>query len=1653
MQLRNCHIIITILAFSITAWGQPVAQFTASPLSGCSPLVVSFNNTSTGATTYNWNFGNGNTSTLANPSAVYVTPGTYTVTLTATGPGGNNTSSTTITVFSNPDANFSISNTSSCTGEQVCFTNLSLPGSAPIVSWSWDFGDGAISSSQHPCHTYSVPGVYTIVLVVVDANGCQHSRTITNAVNVGQNFTADFTHSNIAACQPSLTVNFTATVAPAGNYSYLWDFGNGLTSTLANPSATYLSNGVFSVSLRITSTTVCTKTITKNALVRIGKPKADFIPNRLSGCEPLSVAMINSSQPDSLPLQYFWHTSNGLSSTAKNPTFLFDLPGRYSVRLVVRNSTGCTDTLIRNNIIDVLRRPESDIRANKRFHCKFPATVIFNANTTDTSIISYNWDFGDGNSGSGSSVQHTFNREGYFSVKLTVTSINGCTRQYVFDDYIIVKLPRPFLSIINFDGCTPRTVFVRANDTGIVPINQWKYIFRDTVRIIDTNLNGVFLPIYEAGKFDLIVHGINNDSCIAELRSKIIGGYKLLPDFVMDTNIRCVNPGIIKFKNTTVYHDSIKNDLIWKWTFGDGSISFKENPEHRYTTPGKFFVKLEVLFNGCLSDTLKIFDTITILAPQATIKYDGLKCLGDTVRLRSAFDAGNNWVWYSKHDTAFSSNFYFIKHNTGFDTITLILEDTTTGCRDTATTTLYLPEKPILKVHGINQLLCKPYFFILIDSSEYFDNRVASLEWFINDTLRYTLDTSHGAKFKWPYTYSDILNNSGYYKVMLVVKNENGCTDTLIADSAIKAVKLNAALSLSTTQGCIPLNIVGSENYAAEYPITKVKWNWGDGTIDSNQSQLRIHTYQKAPLQQQMGYKLILHITDSAGCTDTTSRYIFPSKPPATFVTFTSKYCQYDSVFFRWQSGGVNGITPYQFRWLIDDTVVATKFAFFRRFYEERRTAVAKLIITDARSCVDSITQLIEIDNRKPLAAFGADPSTIDCPGPPIKFIDNSIRGATPITKWLWHFGDSSTSQLQQPSKIYLKPGTYTVSLRVTDSVGCTSQVSMPDIVKIKGPWAEYTIAPKSDFNYQYIQPRSYFPLLILTDSNNCRISIPVVDTITVHSNPVSQFDYNKSKLCFTDSILVTNLSTHDKPMRPGIWTLADSSFSSSKPSFYLRLYEPGTYQLTLRVSDTLGCFDEKTIPGAIQLFNDNIPPMSPIIRRATVIDNHTASVDWLKSSEPDALYYTLYYNYIGSDPFSTTRINNTDDTVFIQGNLFTLNNTYSYSVSTTDYCLNESSISNLHTTIELMATGKSFANELKWNAYDGWGITPAAYVVYKHNPITDDFERYALVPGHMNSFIDSAALCNVISFYKIKAVKDVSESVYSWSDTSGTMPVYINQIPKPEHIRVTVVDNSKVLLQWIRKQGNYRLNTLIYRAVNENQIEFITRLTENDTAYIDDDVNVNEHIYTYYTMHQDACGGLSAYSEPSRTILLKADLAHNDALLYNPIINWNPYERWSLGVNQYNILHGNHQNQLQQILYKSAPTVIQFEHRIPFAEERDYCYKIIAYPIDSSNLFSESNTACVSTAPRLFAPNAFTVNNDGLNETFKLGGIFLESFHIEIYNRWGERVFESNDLKQGWDGTHHHKPCATDVYFYIASGKGFHGQRIELKGTVTLLR
>jgi PKD repeat protein len=329
----------------------PVADFSGAPTIGLPPMDVNFTDLSQNAvTTWAWDFGDGNTSTIQNPLNTYINSGLYTVSLTVTGPGGSDTETKTdyITVdYHPPTCDFIADVTSGVAPLTVNFSDLSVDS---VDIWSWDFGDGGSSTEENPQYDYSTPGLYTVSLTVTGPGGTD-SHTKTDYIDVQWPApVAEFSGFPTVGAPP-LMVNFTD--ASTGQIAtYAWNFGDGGTSVTQNPAHQYMSSGVYTVSLTVTGpggndTEVKTDYITVSSL----PPTADFSGNPISGFFPLLVNFTDLS--GGAVNQWRWYFGDGGTSIVQNPAHTYNNSGNYTVSLKAIGPSG-SDSIAKVNYITVL---------------------------------------------------------------------------------------------------------------------------------------------------------------------------------------------------------------------------------------------------------------------------------------------------------------------------------------------------------------------------------------------------------------------------------------------------------------------------------------------------------------------------------------------------------------------------------------------------------------------------------------------------------------------------------------------------------------------------------------------------------------------------------------------------------------------------------------------------------------------------------------------------------------------------------------------------------------------------------------------------------------------------------------------------------------------------------------------------------------------------------------------------------------------------------------------------------------------------------------------------------------------------------------------------------------------------------------------------
>lgn len=413
----------------------PEADFSANPTSITAGGSVQFTDLSANSPSgWTWNFGDGSSGTEKNPLHVYPAEGNYTVTLTVTNVSGSSTRKKDNYIAVAPAviiplADFIFSKDKIKTGETVQFTDKS--SNAP-TGWKWSFGDDSTSTLQNPLHKYSASGIFTVSLVATNSAG-SNTKTIANCISVDPQVPDAAFTASITVVPVGQSIQFTDQSANSPS-AWTWDFGDGSSSALRNPTHVYANSGNYTVSLTVTNVSG-SDTETKTNYISAGlPPNAQFTVSQANPKVDQAVRFTDQSTGN--PLKWSWDFGDKLTSQVQNPDHAYSAMGKYTVSLTVTNAFG-SDTETKSDYLDVMPLPPvADFIAEP--------TSIFEGEKiqfTDKSLnnpIEWGWNFDDASEDTSRNPLHGYGNTGIYSPSLSVANRSGSdTRKKT--NYIIVS--------------------------------------------------------------------------------------------------------------------------------------------------------------------------------------------------------------------------------------------------------------------------------------------------------------------------------------------------------------------------------------------------------------------------------------------------------------------------------------------------------------------------------------------------------------------------------------------------------------------------------------------------------------------------------------------------------------------------------------------------------------------------------------------------------------------------------------------------------------------------------------------------------------------------------------------------------------------------------------------------------------------------------------------------------------------------------------------------------------------------------------------------------------------------------------------------------------------------------------------------------------
>ena len=799
---------------------------------------------------WDWDFGDGNTSTQQNTTHLYATSGTYTVSLEITSSDGCSvTSSQDITVFENPVADFTFNE--ACEGDITNFTDVSSIGVGTVNSWAWTFDDGNTSAIQDPTNSYATLGVYDVQLTVTTTDGCTNS--VNQDVGMYPLPVADFTFSD-GCLNTSSQFTDASAVSTGAVTGWDWTFGNGAIANSQNPANTYVADGTFDITLTATTDHACTDAVTQTITVH-PLPVADFTNTTV--CAQIEMDYTDVSVVTSGTIaNWQWYFGDGITDVAQNPSHDFTTGGTYSSSLVVTTALGCEDSIA----IDVIAYPKPDAEFAATDACLNEENIFIDQSTvTGSNVNSWEWDFGDV-SGT-SAVQnptYMFGTSGLFTVELISTTVDGCLDTIEHDVHVF-DLPVADFTFTNI--CEDDSV--QFSDVSTIPsgaITDWEWDFGNGNA---STLQLVPHQIYPVDAFYPVSLIVSSGFGCSDTLEDVIEIYPVpIAEFKFDSVCFPLENQFTDLSDPNGVYDI----TTWQWAFSDGQTSSFQNPSMDFFMPGTFSGDLQITNAvGCKS-SYSDGDAVVHPLPVAEFPTDMATCLEDTIFFTDEStispitdDVINQWLWILDDGNSLAAQNGFHIYGT-HDLYDVNLTVTTNNnCMDDVSHVVEIYPLPSVDFIAIPPQGCAPLNIQFQDQTTIPNPYVlSSWDWYLgNDST-----TSYAPS---PFvTYDPELEplDIEQYNIGLTVTSTNGCISEILKPNYVTVYpKPIAEFSVnSEVQNIIKPQFefidLSTEN------VTLWDWSFGDGTYATAQDPT--HDYQAVGT-----YPVGLIVETQFGCKDT----------------------------------------------------------------------------------------------------------------------------------------------------------------------------------------------------------------------------------------------------------------------------------------------------------------------------------------------------------------------------------------------------------------------------------------------------------------------------------------------------------------------------------------------------------------------------------------------------------------------------------------------------------------------------------------------------------------------------------------------------------------------------------------------------------------
>ncbi|WP_295119159.1 PKD domain-containing protein [uncultured Chitinophaga sp.] len=1612
------------LLFTSGAYAQVTAAFDLSPgsvASGCAPLVVSFKNTSVGATSVSWDFGNGVTSDLMGTAgASFPNPGVYTVKLVAKGASGTTSEAVkTITVYKNPVADFSFDVSQGCVPLGVNFADKSAPGDGAIVSYAWDFGDGAAGSGANPSHTYNYAQSYNVSLTVTTNRGCSNVKTISKAITVSPELKADFTVASTYLCAAPGTVPVT-NLLTGPDLSYVWDFGDGTTSTLEQPlNHSYATKGSYTMKLDVTNSIGCKASKTFPVQINVANFSADFsIPPTICQNDLLTTTAVLSPVATSVN----WMVDEYIVSTSNDLTTLMYSPGKHTITLSAL--FGACEAKVQKEI-QVNPVPVADYVIENKPYCTLPITIKFTDNTPGAT--KWQWSSGAGETSVDKEPTFTFNAAGVYYPTLKVTNADGCSAS---QNNKTINISEPRIEIVASEPfnkyCEGANVsFGYTSTTGDI-ITSFEWDFGDGSPLSNDPSPVHTYPL--EGKYPITLKYTTQDGCTGTISYfRTIDIYKTpKPVFTAPLKVCGNNPALFKDISLPPFtHRS------WDWGDGTSTGAGLADQGHSFADgPGDFVVTL-MLFNETCYEIAQ--QTVTVLAPYPKFNIGSVDCdKRMEVKITDATLGATSYKWDFGDGQTIDYNtppaVPVVSHvyaQNGNYNITMTVSDGT--CTSSLTKVVKIIAASPIVVTADKSTICRNDVVTLVAAND--PSVVRDLySWLYNGNGSYDNNYRNATK-----VYSNLDPGTAILKTYAY--NEVGCIDS---SHEIKVAVTGpvADFSFSNANICHGTPMIFTDATDTKYsaPLKTWTFNYGDGSKEQTYANAGpfSHIYDSAAY-----YTVTMRVTDETGCYHSATKFgqVVIKGPNADFTApvivgpgmkanignTTDVSLSTAPVTYKWDFG--DGSTS-----IVKDPAPHT--------YTVKGIYNVTLTVKDGNGCTDTLQKQIKVSDVSADFIYTSAYVNPTSGCPPVKYFfgDKSLNAK----EVFWDFGDGGTSREFSPEHTYIYSGVYKIKMSVTGQAGNTDEKEIT--IEIKGPKGSITasapggcLTKEITFNVQasnvtgyswdftdgqvkettdksiahtFRNAGIYNPRLILGDGSGCK-GVAYLDDPIIIDNLDLKLSTGPISVCDSGWFYLEvdyNSFSIDQQNMPGVytWTLGDGLTMTGEgtPTPVLYGNKPGSPEVKLHVLTAFGC--EQTVTQPLKVLQKPVVSFTGPLEACaeedvlfvsvlTKADQSTTKWNWTFGTEgsgsvatPQAQRFTVAGNH--DVRLIVTSDNGCMDTADHAINILPLP-VVKVSASASYICLGES--------VSLTAVG---GTGYLWD--NAASLNNAAIATPVANPENTTTYRVTVTNGYG---------CEDTDEVTVRVVRPLTVSIKPVTDFCIGDPLLLHATGADHYI-------------WTGDDLNDPTSPdPIARPVDAGIYTYKVTGSDNDGCFSDE-----EELSVTVQRRPTVNAGPDIITPGGAAVTLTPQTSNDIAKL-----NWTPsqYLDCSTCLNP------------QVLLNKSTVYTITVENAYGCKATDDVLVQLVC------------NQGAV------FIPSAFTPNADGVNDLFfPKGSGIREIRSMRIYNRWGNLMYERqrfqvNDRSVGWDGTWHGRKAESGAYLYFIEAECEEKTLFEYKGVIMLVR